>query len=95
MSNETSKHTPGPWADWMRDDGAFHVGTVDRVYVCRMIGEQDDPEVKANARLILAAPDLFEALRLARSLILSGESMSEQARGIIDGAIARVTGVNR
>lgn len=57
-----AQHTPGPWADWHRDDGAFHIGTAEPVYVCRMIGGDRDPEVVANARLIAAAPDLAEAL---------------------------------
>jgi hypothetical protein len=59
-----SKHTPGRW----------YVGASGRIIMCRMIAGNNVPvaqitgplpndEIKANARLIAAAPDMLEALR--------------------------------
>ena len=59
-----SKHTPGRW----------YVGASGRIIMCRMIAGNNVPvaqitgplpndEIKANARLIAAAPDLLAALR--------------------------------
>lgn len=57
--------TPGPWGDWRREDGSLFIGTRDHVYVCQMAGVERDPEVEANARLIAAAPALYEAAKEA------------------------------
>jgi hypothetical protein len=66
QSVEYAKHTPGPW----------HVGCEDRhdqPQVLSMCGEliavvahecvKQPPELQANARLIAAAPDMYEALK--------------------------------
>lgn len=41
----------------------------------------------ADAHLISAAPELLAALSLARSMILSGEKMTDRARETIEGAL--------
>lgn len=72
-----TKHTPGPW-DFYDDsnDGKTNrieivaLGkTVARIY--QSVPEEDLP----NAKLIAAAPDLLEALKLADAL-LSGANMN-------------------
>lgn len=77
--NET-KHTPGPWyTEHVLDSGKTMVfgGKTSR-YICSVtikqlgggvIAESMESERKANARLIAAAPDLFEACKeLVRAL---------------------------
>src|SRR5690349_20659367 len=65
----TAKHTPGPWAesDWME---SFVSITHDGLVVAEVqpklwngTPKISRAEVKANARLIAAAPDLLEALK--------------------------------
>ena len=73
-----AKHTPGPWIvdDWQYSvPGREHVPTIvngrDAVAeACPLwheVGEDREPERKANAALIAAAPDLVEALESVRS----------------------------
>lgn len=68
-----SKHTKGPWK--VRENGgimqAIEAGKDWLIYKC---GRDNTPiaEVEANARLIAAAPDLLEALELARLFIRNG-----------------------
>lgn len=70
----SSKHTPGPWAvhDHPTDPNQFghHVTTVDGLTICSVTyqlpvqtakGAKEATRV-ANARLIAAAPEMFEAL---------------------------------
>jgi len=77
-SNERKRHTPGPWvngleSDWSIDtdsSNAFcHVGPEggDPVAIVVTTCSWDDDELEANARLIAAAPELLEALKLAVS----------------------------
>lgn len=85
-----SKHTPGPWyagKDWLsmmicNADG-FPVAEAKVSYVKRSL-----EEAEANARLIEAAPELLEALRLAvgRQGFSNDELISARA------AIAKATG---
>jgi len=62
-----SKHTKGPWiAEFtVPEEGwnGFYILTKDeRLYIADAAGYQDMPERAANARLIAAAPDMFELL---------------------------------
>ena len=66
-SVEPFVHTPGPWAVELSGCGAFEVYVPkDEFLIC----ERPSPatrfadECKANGKLIAAAPDLLEALRL-------------------------------
>jgi hypothetical protein len=80
------KHTPGPWTI----DPGFPVlqtriveisGPTKMKSGCHLAsvytttGEKDDPESIANARLIAAAPDLYDSLKeILETIILSGGS---------------------
>lgn len=66
-----TKFTPGPWTvGEVRHAGAFQLVTAGaKGYVCEVrcgyIGNELDHDTrKANARLIAAAPDLYEALEV-------------------------------
>jgi hypothetical protein len=61
-------------------------------------GQNDDPimaaECEANARLIAAAPELLEALKMARLLMveIDGYEPTGSSIRVIDSAIAKATG---
>lgn len=67
-----TKHTPGPWiiGDCHPDNGAVRI-TSKKDHVCVLLNLPDDEaseeenreQVKANARLIAAAPELLSALK--------------------------------
>lgn len=73
-------HTPGPWEIVSRGNGALDPLTVrvaftSGAYVAeiRPAGSDDPTEVRANAHLISAAPDLLAACQMAlRELQASG-----------------------
>ena len=80
-----SKHTPGPWHT-AGEQGVQIRSAKDQIAkVWTMRGN----EWKANARLIAAAPELLEALKLARSIIGHPDDAHSQ---MIDAAIAKATG---
>ena len=95
----SDRHTQGPWhvgmeSDWSIDtDGEnsfVHIGPNygDPVAIA-VVGsawDQDD-ELEANARLIAAAPDLLEALRLALPYVRNDNTAS-----VMRAAIAKATG---
>jgi hypothetical protein len=98
-----SKHTPGPWEaervyltiedPTMRItayDGALYVAEAAYSHVRgeRAIHVTDADEMRANARLIAAAPDLLEALRN----FVDGCSLSIDAAAVARAAIAKATG---
>lgn len=94
------KHTPGPWHLGMRqaeqivyNDKGWAVANA-TVYH----GKEGREEMKANARLIAAAPDLLVAARLAAEFLDIFEEQSEAAFGqwnerrkVIRAAIAKAT----
>lgn len=109
MSN--SKHTPGPWQ--LAQDGSL--GSIETVSGQVPIGHsfqtrptrrpEDHIERIANARLIAAAPELLEALRIAREFMsiasdwnfheaeINGEMRSTYDwLEVVDAAIAKATG---
>lgn len=57
-----SGHTPGPWVARKAHSGIWDVFAGDRDVVTVMGGGIYPPANEANARLIAAAPDLWEAL---------------------------------
>lgn len=70
---ETMKttHTPGPWeADVHMGRDGFTIADMIEPSICEMVSSHSPEEVKANAHLIAAAPDLLDALdRLVEDLI--------------------------
>ncbi len=87
----TTKHTPGPWSVFgdtkdqpgiEGDDGTFSIivyGEEDEADDCGVHGHTNE-EMWANARLIAAAPDLLEALKM-----LKEDYYNLAARVSIDG----------
>lgn len=57
-------HTPGPWTvyDLMKSDV---VGTLDGTRIARVYRSAVNPNHRADANLVAAAPDLYEALQSA------------------------------
>lgn len=67
-----SKHTPGPWKAFARDENNYSLDDVmteakPHKRICNAYGGTSDStsEYAANARLIAAAPDLLDACKLA------------------------------
>ncbi|MCO2436051.1 hypothetical protein FA346_13140 [Pseudomonas aeruginosa] len=91
-----SKHTPGPWEIERYSDGLIQiVGDV------RIVSDDEENVTtvveavargdEANARLIVAAPDLLDALQLCIQQITalcSADDVPEQARAAIAKATA-------
>lgn len=66
---EESKHTKGEWsACCLKDRPHFVFGESGHITICglyqkqEMLNDLSDEELRANAKLIAAAPDLLEAL---------------------------------
>ena len=64
MSDARKRFTPGPWQK--RGFGAYIPNTHKRIADAALAWKTSD-ECEANAALIAAAPDLYEALRLMLS----------------------------
>jgi hypothetical protein len=79
------KHTPGPWYVEAEFD---EFGTV---YAIMDVDTQDREEIKANCRLIAAAPDLLEVLIEVEQMIHANE-MNEGTMGVVRIAIAKAIG---
>ena len=93
-----SKHTPGPWEVQRDSHLRFYItqpsDTPDRVsgfYAEVRRFTPDIDQVKANAHLIAAAPDLLEALQRARPHIGVGYSgiQRQEILRVVDEAIAK------
>lgn len=91
MSETATKatHTPGPWtARKSRGLNAYEVRGADGSYIGDIWGV-DEPvpngikrdHQKPNARLIAAAPDLYEALKSVRGVVAA----SAEASHLLDG----------
>jgi hypothetical protein len=84
-----SKHTPGPWE---HDGGATGWVGVRAPYkmVASVYGDRDDcksdDRMVANARLIAAAPEMYEALAAARQQVVTFGG------DVIDAALAKAEG---
>lgn len=101
-------HTPGPWrveqdttliwGDCNPDDTTSY-GMGYPIAECRVIpsaswakGPKGHAEAEANARLIAAAPDMFEALKMAREAFVVSGSMplsDADTLALIDAALAK------
>ena len=88
----TTKHTPGPWT--LDDRGyKYIVHKPGDGYITRDICRMDSSTMaafaqEANARLIAAAPDLLEALKM----LLGSTSYDPNAACKARAAIAKATG---
>lgn len=96
-----SKHTPGPWGVWREQVFAGPFKKIPggikgfRAQICEMDDlDLDENEVKANARLIAAAPELLEALRrvLSSQTIKNPDPDSDPDVIFARAAIAKATG---
>lgn len=95
-----SKHTPGPWkaGDYQEEsngllrDAGFFIAPEKRGYdiadVPYMASRSRD-EVAANARLIAAAPELLDALKMAEVYLGWGDCSLENVHNICRAAIAK------
>ena len=90
----TEAHTPGPWtvfydsrySSCIAEVGSFVVSAPHEIH-----DWQNDAVEEANARLIAAAPDLLEALQLARDHFVNSKSACAE---ICDAAILKATTPN-
>lgn len=88
-------HTPGPWT--------LEIGEMDYLDGIRSgltIRQANGAPVAyafdaAEARLIAAAPELLEALRIARRYVADLPIVGDADLAIIDEAIAKATGVSQ
>lgn len=95
------KHTPGPWVTnahqevWSTKPMRFNLTTAGIpmiASVCRHEDAEGGFPAEANARLIAAAPDLLQALRVAYSDIQRCQGHTIDMLGRIEAAIAKATG---
>lgn len=70
MTTKPATHTPGPWRVAL-DGSVIKAGKSRSVAGTYGGNHKEDQEAFANARLIAAAPDMLEALEMARSDIHS------------------------
>jgi hypothetical protein len=102
-----ANHTPGPWKFWPthwaggsdshKIDGknTIWIETEKGDEIARVVPERiyTNPTVMANARLIAAAPELFDALELALEIIeATGPGSYPVAEEQIRAAIAKAKG---
>lgn len=97
MKKET-KHTPGPWS-FIDADGYNTIEGAGETIACipsadHFRAHMGTPEGQANRRLIAAAPDLLEALVVAKKLIESAEHKQSiiGPMNVIREAIAKAKG---
>lgn len=64
-------HTKGPWI--IASDGAYRQAVISNdsnTAICDQVGGKNIDELAANAKLIAAAPELLEALKEAKEVLL-------------------------
>ena len=86
-------HTPGPWS--FKDGFVLAVGPVNDPEGDAVAHIVDHPlEAIDNARLIAAAPDLLEALKVMWAMYREDDNeATDQARAALDQAVSFVTEV--
>ncbi len=100
----THKHTPGPWKATIsksRIDGVAVVFRIDCAKRISIVGGQSqehlgrdgvhEEECRANAQLIAAAPELLEALQIARDYAAFANAEPDDL-ALIDAALTKATG---
>ena len=88
-----SEHTPGPWRVGGVEDlrhGRGRQIAADDAKICVVYGVRD-PDVKANANLIAAAPEMLEALRSAMQCLDDFVGDGPTYR-MVEAAIAKAEG---
>ena len=87
--NKTAQFTPGPWVV-----NTFIVNGQYKLEVLDATGA--NACVQANAHLIAAAPEMYEALQAAYKLLRewtpSGEDNQGEVEGLIEAALAQAEG---
>jgi len=85
-----NKHTPGPW---FLDSGvSSNVVLIDSNTTNGAVGEIVDCRNRSDAILIAAAPDLLEALKVARHMIVEDGTPIGWSVSRIDEVIAKAIG---
>ena len=84
----TKQHTPGPWTYEAEETGFAGAIVAKTGWICDF---DTDPSL-ANARLIAAAPDLLEALKVARHMIVEDGTPIGWSVSRLDEVIAKATG---
>lgn len=93
-----SKHTKGPWIVYAKPDvdcdGFDGAGTDTAYFLAVPGGYQDGAEQDANARLIAAAPELLDALKVAvrRLEEIQYQIASPKQIEFLNAAIAKAEG---
>ena len=93
------RFTPGPWK--LADDGSPFIYRLNgeginrmaaTVHHCWMRTPVDPREVMANAHLMCAAPELYEALEATVAALASSGSMHQKALDAAEAALAKSRG---
>ena len=88
-----AQHTPGPWHIDYKPEHRAIVADNGQVVASTQIPGRIMKAANADARLMAAAPDLLEALELAREWLPSRRAMPEEIHDQIDvPAIAKAKG---
>jgi hypothetical protein len=89
-----SEHTPGPWTTYQPHGHVLVTSERRSDNLCRLLGspEWDWSELKANARLIAAAPELLEAAKQALDALNKHEGIPSEASDKLASAIAKAEG---
>jgi len=96
-SDIPAKSTPGPWnAVPEADDQEIYIETNDQTIIAVVQGYVDHPNNRGNARLIAAAPELYEALRLMLNAYseLQITTEEQEARDAAFAALAKAESTN-
>lgn len=83
-----NQHTPGPW-----NASGFNIETATANYLIQGHSMVKAEELRANARLIAAAPEMLEALGRALDRLQHVEGNQEDIIEILNDAIAEAEGV--
>lgn len=87
----TTAFTPGPWRCDYDDNGFYYIFSAEEFmspYIAATGGEGHLNE--ANARLIAAAPDMYEALKMLADVLNAGERPDVNQYKIARAALAKV-----
>ena len=96
-----SKHTPGPWEAERSCDmtgaplRAWWISAKGDIDIAETSGEKWPEEEAANARLIAAAPELYEACKEFVRKCECGEARSHRSYAQMKAALAKAEGVER